>query len=58
MLGSAHGFGPAGAALLDVGRCFPGLEHAIDAALGFEVLCLLAEAHVARHDRKRETHWH
>jgi len=34
-----------------------GISANLGAALGFEVLCLLAEAHVARHGHKRVTHW-
>jgi arginase family enzyme len=34
-----------------------GISANIGAALGFEVVCLLAEAHVRRHGTKRKTHW-
>ena len=34
-----------------------GISANTSAALGFEILCLLAEAHVARHGRGRKTHW-
>ncbi len=34
-----------------------GISANISAALGFEVVCLLAEAHVKRHGQKRATHW-
>lgn len=34
-----------------------GISANIAAALGFEVVCLLAEAHVRRHGSKRKTHW-
>ena len=34
-----------------------GISANIGAALGFEVVCLLAEAHVRRHGSKRKTHW-
>ncbi len=34
-----------------------GISANIGAALGFEVVCLLAEAHVRRHGQKRKTHW-
>jgi arginase family enzyme len=34
-----------------------GISANIGAALGFEVVCLLAEAHVHRHGHKRKTHW-
>lgn len=35
-----------------------GISANIAAALGFEVVCLLAEAHVRRHGTMRKTHWH
>ena len=34
-----------------------GISANIGAALGFEVVCLLAEAHARRHGSKRKTHW-
>lgn len=34
-----------------------GISANICAALGFEAVCLLAEAHVKRHGHKRKTHW-
>jgi arginase family enzyme len=41
--------------------CPPYDPHGISAnfcsALGFEILCVLAEAHVARHGQRRKTHW-
>ena len=42
--------------------CPPYDPHGISAnfcsAIGFELLCLLAEAHVKRHGQRRKTHWH
>ena len=41
--------------------CPPYDPHGISAnlcsAIGFELLCLLAEAHARRHQRGRKTHW-
>ena len=34
-----------------------GISANICAALGFETICLLAEAHVKRHGQQRKTHW-
>ena len=34
-----------------------GISANTSAALGFEMLCLLAEAHVARRGQRRKTHW-
>ena len=34
-----------------------GISANVSAALGFEMLCLLSEAHVARHGARRKTHW-
>jgi arginase family enzyme len=34
-----------------------GISANICAALGFETMCLLAEAHVQRHGQRRKTHW-
>lgn len=34
-----------------------GISANIGAALGFEVICLLAEAHVRRNGQRRKTHW-
>ncbi len=34
-----------------------GISANLGAALGFEVVCLLAEAHVKRHGHTRKTHW-
>ncbi len=59
ILRGLRGMDVIGADLVEI--CPPhdpgGISANLGAALGFEVLCLLAEAHAARHDRKRETHW-
>lgn len=34
-----------------------GISANIGAALGFETLCILSEAHARRHGRRRKTHW-
>ena len=34
-----------------------GISANLGSAIGFELLCLLAESHVARHGQKRQTHW-
>jgi guanidinopropionase len=54
-----HGMDIVGADMVEL--CPPydpnGISANISAALGFETVCLLAEAHVRRHGQKRKTHW-